>query len=176
MILNKHTIDRFCSIKIFLFQAGGSISRQTVASSGSDAGEAWQVSSYKDSYSCSITLSGIAILANPSSSNGCASGLVFYYSDGSSYTVGVNLGYQTSTLSFSNPGGLTNINNYHGGIIDILELCSSSTCIVAGNTGGRSISTYVSIGTSRFITGFYGSFSNGYSSQNCFAGFGIYYK
>jgi hypothetical protein len=152
------------------------VSKQTLATSGSDGGEAWQVSYYRDSFSCSIKLSGIAILANPSNSNGCASGLVFYYSDGSSYTVGENLGYQTPTLSFSNPGGLTNVNNFNGGIVDLLQLCTSSTCIVGGNTGGRSISSYASIGASKYITGFYGSFSNGYSSQNCFAGFGIYYK
>ena len=158
-----------------LIKAGTSVTTQSLATSGSDAGASWQVSYYKDSYTCTVKMTGIAIYGNPSSSNGCASGLIFYYSDGTTYDVGVNLGQTTSVLSFSNPGGLTSVDNYHGGIIDILQLCTSSSCVVAGNTGGRSISTYTTVNTGWTISGFWGSFSSSYGAQNCFSGFGIYY-
>ena len=119
-------------------------------------------------------MTGIAIYANPSSDNGCVSGFKFIYSDGTAYDAGASLGFMSPVLSISTPGGLTKVDDYHGEIIDILRLCSSSSCVVAGNTGGRTVNTFYTVNSAWTITSFWGSFGS-WRNQNCLIGFGVNY-
>jgi hypothetical protein len=119
-------------------------------------------------------MSGLAILSWNSNSDGCASGIIFYYSDGSSYQQGYNYGTTTSTLYFSNPGGLTSVNSWGYGVLDHLQICVTSGCTEVGNIAGRPINYNAPVSSSWTITGLWGSYGT-YSGRSCLAEFGIYY-
>ena len=62
--------------------------------------------------------------------------------------------------------------SYAGGIIDLLKLCTSSSCVVAGNTGGRTLNKNVTVSSTATITSFWGSFGS-YSGKRCLETFGM---
>jgi hypothetical protein len=120
----------------------------------------------------SVYMTSLAILGHTTI---CATGLTFYFSDGSSQTVGTNYDQTISILNFANPNGLSSVNTYAGSIIDILQICNTAnTCVTAGNYGGRTLNYFSSISPSWNVTAFWGSYAY-YSGVTCLQSFGIYY-
>ena len=111
---------------------------------------------------------GLSILGDGT----CSSGFNFYFSDGSTKSVGWYYG-ESSTLCFDNSNKLTGVYNYAGTILDILEICTNLTCVIRGNTGGRQINQYVPINPNLTITAFWGAFRR-YDDNNCLEDFGVY--
>ena len=116
-------------------------------------------------------MTGLAILGSTSI---CATGFTFYFSDGTTQTIGTNYDEPMTVLNFVNPYGFSNVNSYAGYIIDLLQICNSfGVCVTSGNTGGSSIDFNTNINSAWNVTQFWGSLAE-YGGCDCLQSFGIY--
>ena len=77
-------------------------------------------------------------------------------------------------MSFSNPNGITRVRSFGGYIIDLLSICTSTSCVSAGNIAGRITNSNAPIDSGAVITSFSGSFAN-WNTFNCLQSFGMTY-
>ena len=128
----------------------------------------WVVDFYLKKSSASIN--GLALLSDNKT---CLNGFTFFYSDGSSQTVG-NGQEISSILNIEKSNSLSIVKSYGGWIIDYMQICNSVSCINGGNMDKNYANTNVTVDKTWNITAFWGSFDN-FKLQTCVENFGIYY-
>ena len=118
-------------------------------------------------------MTGLSILGK---SGSCASGIKFYFNNGSSQTMGTSYGGDSPILYFdSTSNRLANVSSYGGNIIDVLRICTETNkCVINGNVGGRNPNTQAVINSTWEITAFWGV-RHQYNGFDCLANFGIFY-
>lgn len=123
-----------------------------------------------------VYMTGLAILDAPGN---CVTGFIFYYSDGSSKTIGTDYteGSKPLVLNITDSYGLSNVNSYGGSIIDVLQICGGvlAECVSAGDNLGHSFNYPISIDQTWIITSFWGSFNEWIGGYACLENFGIDY-
>jgi hypothetical protein len=118
-------------------------------------------------------MTGLSILSKVGS---CASGIKFYFNNGSSQTMGTSYGGDSPILHFdSTSNRLANVSSNSGNIIDVLRICTETNkCVINGNIGGKFLNNYVKLYSTWQITAFWGVNVNFYG-LDCMANFGIFY-
>ena len=118
-------------------------------------------------------MTGLSILSKVGS---CASGIKFYFNDGSSQTMGTSYGGDSPILYFDSISNrLANVSSYGGSILDVMQICTeTNTCVINGNVGGRNPNTTGVINPAWEITAFWGVRYQR-NGLDCLANFGIFY-
>ena len=117
-------------------------------------------------------MTGLSILGK---SGSCTTGIKFYYSDGSSQTMGTSYGGDSTILYFdSSSNRLANVSSYGGTILDFMQICTeTNTCVINGNVG-KALNYNVQINSTWEITAFWGVRYQ-WNGLDCLTNFGIYY-
>jgi hypothetical protein len=118
-------------------------------------------------------MTGLSILSKNGS---CASGIKFYFSDGSSQTMGRSYDGDSPILHFNSTSNrLANVSSNGAWIIDVMQICTeTNACVINGNVGGKFINNYAKLYSTWQITAFWGV-NTFWNSLDCLANFGIFY-
>ena len=122
-------------------------------------------------------MNGLAIWSDISNSV-CATGFTFYFNDGTSMSLGSNLGTKTSILTFSKSNRLSLVTSpsENSLIIDVLQICTiSGACIKAGNLQFKNLKNNLTIDSNWNIMGFWGSTYRYTGAAICLFNFGVTY-
>ena len=114
--------------------------------------QSWSASLYSENSSFYMT--GLSILGDVLTS---ASGITFYFNDGSSKTVGSKYNQKSSILKLENLNDLAYFKTFADLKLDTLKVCNSfDTCVEAGPLGNSSFKR-TNINSNWNVTIFWGS-------------------
>jgi hypothetical protein len=117
-------------------------------------------------------MSGLSILGN---SGECSTGIKFYFTDGSSQTMGVGYGGDSPILFFNSTSNrLANVSSLGTDFLLILRICTETSTCEENRQSGQ-VNYHVKINSTWKITAFWGVHIR-YNVYDCLANFGVYYS